>query len=47
MTQDKGQKAGAAAFLKALETGTPSIPAEEIFEVARITINAAHQLREQ
>lgn len=47
MTQDKGQKAGAAAFLKALEIGTPAIPAEEIFEVARITIEAANQLRGQ
>lgn len=47
MTQDKGQKAGAAAFLRALEIGTPAIPAEEIFEVARITIEAANQLREQ
>lgn len=47
MTQDKGQKAGAAAFLRALEIGRPAIPAEEIFEVARITIDAANQLREQ
>ena len=47
LTQDKGQKAGAAAFLKALEVGTPSIPAAELFEVARTTIDAAHQLREQ
>ena len=47
MTQDKGQRAGAAAFLRALEIGTPAIPAEEIFEVARITIEAANQLREQ
>lgn len=47
MTQDKGQKAGAAAFLRAIEVGVPAIPAEEIFEVARITIEAANQLREQ
>lgn len=45
--QDKGQKACAAAFLEALECGKPAIPAEEIFEVARVTIEAAHQLRQQ
>ncbi|WP_439475942.1 bi-domain-containing oxidoreductase [Brevundimonas sp.] len=47
LNQDKGQKAGAAAFLKALEVGLPAIPVDEIFEVARITIDAAYQLREQ
>lgn len=46
--QDKGQNACAAAFLNAIEQGhaTP-IPAEEIFEVARVTIEAALLLREQ
>lgn len=46
--QDKGQQACAAAFLKALESGeeTP-IPAEEVFEVARVTIEAAEILRQQ
>ncbi|MCH9690267.1 MAG: bi-domain-containing oxidoreductase, partial [Gammaproteobacteria bacterium] len=46
--QDKGQKACVAAFLEAITTGqeTP-IPSDEIFEVARITIQAALQLREQ
>lgn len=47
LTQDKGQKAAAAAFLKALEAGVPAIPVDEIFEVARITIDVAYQLREQ
>lgn len=46
--QDKGQSACAAAFLKAVETGGPSpIPAEELFEVARVTIEAAQILRAQ
>lgn len=45
--QDKGQKACAAAFLHAVELGTQAIPAEEVFEVARITIEAAEQLRRQ
>lgn len=46
--QDKGQNACAAAFLNAIESGqaTP-IPATEIFEVARITIEATEQLRNQ
>lgn len=45
--QDKGQKACAKAFLQAVETGVPAIPPEEIFEVARVTIEAAEQLRRQ
>ena len=45
--QDKGQKACAKAFLQAVETGVPAIPPEEIFEVARVTIEAAEQLRGQ
>lgn len=46
--QDKGQNGCAAAFLEAVEAGhaTP-IPAEQIFEVARVTIEAAEQLRQQ
>lgn len=47
LNQDKGQKAGAAAFLKAIEAGVPAIPVDEIFEVARVTLDAAYQLREQ
>ena len=46
--QDKGQNACAAAFLKAIESGSATpIPAEEIFEVARVTIEATQQLRNQ
>lgn len=45
--QDKGQKACAAAFLQALEAGQPAIAPEEIFEVARVTIEAASLLRDQ
>ncbi len=45
--QDKGHKACAEAFLRAVETGVPAIPSEEIFEVARVTIEAAEQLRRQ
>ena len=45
--QDKGQKACAEAFLRAVETGIPAIPVEEIFEVARITIETAEKLRSQ
>jgi predicted dehydrogenase/threonine dehydrogenase-like Zn-dependent dehydrogenase len=46
--QDKGQNACAATFLNAIAAGkaTP-IPAEEIFEVARLTIEATEQLRNQ
>lgn len=44
--QDKGQKAAVAAFLSAIETGGPSpIPADELFEVARVTIEAAELAR--
>lgn len=47
-SQDKGQEACAAAFLDSIANGDPSpIPAAEIFEVARATIEAANQLREQ
>ncbi len=45
--QDKGQNACAAAFLQAVEKGVPAIPPEEIFEVARVTIEVADQLRRQ
>ena len=45
--QDKGQRACAVAFLQAVERGVPAIPADEIFEVARVTIEAAELLREQ
>lgn len=43
--QDKGQRACAASFVRALREGGPSpIPAEELYEVARTTIELAHQL---
>ena len=46
--QDKGQKACVSAFLEALTHGGPApIPIEEIFEVARVSIEAAEQLRRQ
>ena len=45
--QDKGQNACAAAFLQAVQKGVPAIPVEEIFEVARMTIDVAEQLRKQ
>jgi predicted dehydrogenase len=46
--QDKGQTDCVAAFLRAVEGGAPSpIPAEELFEVARVTIEAADLLRGQ
>jgi len=45
--QDKGQNACAAAFLQAVQSGTPAIAPDEIFEVARITLDVADQLRSQ
>ena len=48
MQQDKGQKACAKAFLDAIASGEPSpISSDEIFEVAKVTIDAAMQLRAQ
>ena len=43
--QDKGQTACAVAFLRAIETGEPAIPVDELFEVAEATLDAAEQLR--
>ncbi|MBV7562421.1 bi-domain-containing oxidoreductase [Pseudomonas sp. sia0905] len=45
--QDKGQNACAAAFLQAIEKGSAAIPVDEIFEVARATIEVAQLLRSQ
>lgn len=46
--QDKGQTPCAAAFVKAVEAGgTAPIPAAELFEVAKVTIDAADLLRQQ
>ena len=45
-SQDKGQKACAEAFVKAINTGKPTpIPANEIFEVSRVSIQVAESLR--
>jgi predicted dehydrogenase len=46
--QDKGQNACAAAFLKGIEMGGPSpIPADELYEVARVSIEASDLIRAQ
>lgn len=46
--QDKGQNACAAAFVAPVAGGKPApIPAEALFEVARVTIEAAALLRAQ
>lgn len=46
--QDKGQKACVAAFLSAIERGSPApIPANELFEVASVTLDVVDQLRKQ
>ena len=37
----------AEAFLQAVEKGVPAIPVDEIFEVARVTIEVAELLRKQ
>jgi predicted dehydrogenase len=39
-SQDKGQISCPKAFIKGIKSGLPSIPVDEIFEVARITIEA-------
>lgn len=44
--QDKGQSACAKAFVDAVRTGTPApIPAEEILEVSRVTIEVANSIQ--
>ena len=46
--QDKGQYNCAAAFIRAVEEGgTAPIPAAELFEVAKVTIEVAELLRAQ
>ena len=46
--QDKGQTECSAAFLESIEKGTEApITARELFEVAKITIEIAEQLRNQ
>lgn len=45
--QNKGQSACAVAFLESIQSGKPAIPIQEIFEVSRISIEAAELLRNQ
>ena len=46
LNQNKGQKACAKAFIESIEQGKPSpISAAEIFEVSRISVQIAEQLR--
>ena len=45
--QDKGQQACVERFLSGVRNGSPAIPVDEIFEVARATIDVALQLRGQ
>lgn len=45
--QDKGQSACAGAFLGAVANGEPAIPIDEIFEVAKVSIEVAEILRNQ
>jgi hypothetical protein len=46
-SQDKGQQACPEAFIKGIRAGIPCIPADEIFEVARVTIEANDILLDQ
>lgn len=45
--QDKGQKACAAAFVRAVAEGGAPISAEEIFEVSRVTLELAEKLAKE
>ena len=46
--QDKGQNECSRLFLESIKCGTPSpIPIDEIFEVAKVSIDVAEQLRNQ
>ncbi|RUO37046.1 dehydrogenase [Aliidiomarina taiwanensis] len=46
LNQDKGQKACASAFIESIQLGKPTpIPAAEIFEVSRVSIQVAESLR--
>ena len=46
-SQNKGQDACAKAFVDGLGSGVPCIPAEEIFEVARVSIEASNIISHQ
>lgn len=43
--QDKGHKAAVAAFVQAVATGVPAIPVDELFEVAKVTLDIAESIR--
>lgn len=46
--QDKGQNECSRLFLESIKNGTPSpIPIDEIFEVAKVSIDVAEQIRNQ
>ncbi len=45
--QDKGQNGCAKAFLEAVQTGNPAIDPNEIFEVAKVTLEVGELLRNQ
>jgi predicted dehydrogenase len=45
--QDKGQRDCPRRFLESIASSEPAIPVDEIFEVARTTIEVAEQLRAQ
>ncbi|MEO4015017.1 bi-domain-containing oxidoreductase [Pseudomonas rossensis] len=45
--QDKGQNNCAANFMSAIQIGKPAIPVDEVFEVARVSIEVATLLRNQ
>ncbi|WP_109354427.1 bi-domain-containing oxidoreductase [Sphingorhabdus sp. EL138] len=45
--QNKGQEHCPKAFLAAIANGSSAIPAEQIFEVARVTVDVANSLRDQ
>ena len=47
LSQDKGQIKCARAFIDSLDTGKPLIPVNEIFEVARVTIEASEIIANQ
>lgn len=44
--QDKGQQRCTQAFLQSMKTDVPTIPPEQIFEVAEVTIEAYRQLQQ-
>jgi predicted dehydrogenase len=43
--QDKGHKAGIAAFVESVASGVSAIPVDELFEVAEVSIDVAESIR--